>query len=56
MRKKAHIFATQQNQWDPENHREENIKIAKGLLGHGGLFLKDGYDDEVKRTIQYLVS
>ena len=56
MRKKARIFATQWYQWDPENRHKENVKIAKGLLGHGGLFLKDGYDDEVKRTIRYLVS
>lgn len=33
--------------WDPENRREENIEIARDLLGNGGLFLKDGFDDEV---------
>ena len=42
----------QQYQWDPENRRDRNIKIAKNLLGNGGLFLKDGADEEVSRTIR----
>ncbi|KAF8546899.1 hypothetical protein OG21DRAFT_1527533 [Imleria badia] len=32
--------------WDPENWRERNIEIAKGLLGSGGLFMRDGYDNK----------
>ncbi|KAI6124967.1 hypothetical protein EV401DRAFT_2068549 [Pisolithus croceorrhizus] len=33
-------------QWDPENHCEQNIEIARHLLGNGSLFLKNGVDDE----------
>ena len=47
LRKKAHAFVTQQYMWDPNNRRERNIEIAKNLLGNGGLFLRNGLDDEV---------
>ncbi|KAI6127267.1 hypothetical protein F5141DRAFT_1210629 [Pisolithus sp. B1] len=33
-------------QWDPKNHCEQNIEIARCLLGNGSLFLKNGVDDE----------
>ncbi|KAI6023095.1 hypothetical protein BKA83DRAFT_4125777 [Pisolithus microcarpus] len=46
LRKKAHSFVAQCYQWDPENHCEQNIKIARHLLGNGSLFLKNGADDE----------
>ncbi|KAF8124295.1 hypothetical protein EV363DRAFT_1454613 [Boletus edulis] len=46
LRKKAHIFVTQWYQWDPQNRREQNIEIAKRLIGNGGLFLRDGSDAE----------
>ncbi|KAI6095943.1 hypothetical protein EDD16DRAFT_1528333 [Pisolithus croceorrhizus] len=46
LRKKAHSFVAQHYQWDPENHCEQNIKIARHLLGNGSLFLKNGVDDE----------
>ncbi|KAI5996707.1 hypothetical protein EDD15DRAFT_2364815 [Pisolithus albus] len=44
--KKACLFVAQCYQWDPENHWEQNIEIARHLLGNGGLFLKNGVDDE----------
>ncbi|KAF8547615.1 hypothetical protein OG21DRAFT_1527035 [Imleria badia] len=46
LRKKARMWVAQCYQWDPENHRELNIEIAKGLLGSGGLFLRDSTDEE----------
>ncbi|KAI5995387.1 hypothetical protein EDC04DRAFT_2612981 [Pisolithus marmoratus] len=46
LRKKAHLFIAQCYQWDPENCHEQNIKIARHLLGSGSLFLKNGVDDE----------
>ncbi|KAI6004674.1 hypothetical protein EDD15DRAFT_2359402 [Pisolithus albus] len=46
LRKKARSFVAQRYQWDPENRREQNIEIARRLLGNGGLFLKNGVDDE----------
>ncbi|KAF8551902.1 hypothetical protein OG21DRAFT_1524149 [Imleria badia] len=33
-------------QWNPENHHDHNIQIAKNLWGNGGLFLKDGVNAE----------
>lgn len=53
LRKKARTFVTQRYQWDPENHRERNVEIAKNLLGNGGLFLRDGTDDEVRQTSRF---
>lgn len=49
LRKKARTFVTQRYQWDSENRRERNIEIARGLLGNGGSFMKDGSDAEVSR-------
>ncbi|KAI6161677.1 hypothetical protein EDD17DRAFT_1508795 [Pisolithus thermaeus] len=46
LRKKARSFVAQCYQWDPENHCEQNIEIARHLLGNGSLFLKNGVDDE----------
>ncbi|KAI6125160.1 hypothetical protein EV401DRAFT_2068410 [Pisolithus croceorrhizus] len=46
LRKKACSFVAQHYQWDPENRCEQNIEIARCLLGNGGLFLKNGVDDE----------
>ncbi|KAI6136008.1 hypothetical protein F5141DRAFT_1208385 [Pisolithus sp. B1] len=46
LRKKAHSFVAQCYQWDPKNRHEQNIKIARCLLGNGGLFLKNGVGDE----------
>ncbi|KAI6008516.1 hypothetical protein EDC04DRAFT_2610919 [Pisolithus marmoratus] len=46
LRKKAHLFIAQCYQWDPENDCEQNIKIARHLLGSCHLFLKNGVDDE----------
>jgi hypothetical protein len=42
----------QRYHWDPENRREENAIIAKGLLKHGQ-FLKNGMDNEV--SPQYFI-
>ncbi|KAI5990612.1 hypothetical protein EDD15DRAFT_2369688 [Pisolithus albus] len=36
LRKKAHVYMSQHYKWDPDNCREENIGIAKGLLGDVG--------------------
>ncbi|KAI6102002.1 hypothetical protein EDD16DRAFT_1525738 [Pisolithus croceorrhizus] len=46
LRKKACSFVAQCYQWDPKNCHEQNIEIARCLLGNGGLFLKNGVDDE----------
>ena len=34
--------------WNPDNHRERNVEIAKNLLGNGGLFLRGEPDAEVR--------
>ncbi|KAG6372132.1 hypothetical protein JVT61DRAFT_7915 [Boletus reticuloceps] len=47
LRKKAQTYVAQCYQWDPENCREQNILIVKGLLDGSGLFLRDGTDDQV---------
>ncbi|KAF8432097.1 hypothetical protein L210DRAFT_865876 [Boletus edulis BED1] len=36
----------QRYQWDPQNRHEQNIEIAKCLIGNSGLFLRDGSDAE----------
>ncbi|KAI6018292.1 hypothetical protein EDC04DRAFT_2607891 [Pisolithus marmoratus] len=46
LRKKAQTFVAQHYLWDPRNCHEQNIEIARCLLGNGSLFLKDGIDDE----------
>ena len=47
LRKKARTWVVQHYDWDPEHRQEQNIEIAKELLGGGGLFLRDGYDKQV---------
>ena len=41
------MWVVQRYDWDPEHRREQNIEIAKELLGGGSLFLRDGYDEQV---------
>ncbi|KAG6372688.1 hypothetical protein JVT61DRAFT_7452 [Boletus reticuloceps] len=39
-------WVAQHYQWDPENCHERNVEIMKQLLGGGGMFLRDGFDEE----------
>ncbi|KAF8548218.1 hypothetical protein OG21DRAFT_1489571 [Imleria badia] len=51
LRKKAHMYVTQHYKWDPENHCKVNSEIAKGLLGAQGVFLRNGVDDNIYKTM-----